>query len=212
MFWLDWTGCTAVSGHSDGALWDRYIRLELVRRHCCISKLPWQCHSPFHCLLALSSSKVIGSNNHRDSVLYTYSNWELFPASSSTFKCAIFIQNAAFHWLHHKHKGWKALSEFFFCYISCFTPLKVVWWIAAYYAVVLLKQSSLGIQGFIRAQCEIIQLKPIFNQLHVHNGTRKTDVLQWIPHRALLVTLGDIAMFYFIICFMLSCFKAVKGH
>lgn len=204
-----------MSGHSDGALWERYIRLELVRRHCCISKLPWQCHSPFHCLLPLSPSKVTRSNDHRDSVLYTYSSWELFPASSSTFKwwyilhkILLFIGYITSYRENNKAERLSLNSSSSDMFLG-FTELNTVWWIASFYAVVVLEHSSLGVQGFIRAQCEIIQPMPIFNQLHTHNGT---EVLQWIPHRAQSVTLGDIAMFYFIICFMLGCFKAVKGH
>lgn len=197
---------TAVSGHSDGALWEIYIRLELVRRHCCISKLPWQCHSPFHCLLPLSPSKVTRSNNHRDSVLYTYSSWELFPATSSTFKLRYILHTMllfiGYITSYRDNKKTERLSlnsssEIFLGFI----PLNTVWWIAAYYAVVVLKHNSLGVQGFIRAHCEIIQLMPIFNQLHAHN---RTEVLQWIPHRPQSVTLGDVAMLYFIICFISS--------
>ncbi len=166
---------------------------------------------PISLSLALSSSKVIGSNNHRDSVLYTYSNWELFPASSLHLSALYSFRMLLFIGYITNIKAERLSLNSSSVIFRASPHWRLYDELPAYYAVVLLKQSSLGIQGFIRAQCEIIQLKPIFNQLHVHNGTRKTDVLQWIPHRALLVTLGDIAMFYFIICFMLSCFKAVKG-
>lgn len=154
----DWIGLaaqagegTAVSGHSDGALWERYIRLELVRRHCCISKLPWQCHSPFHCLLPLSPSKVTRSNDHRDSVLYTYSSWELFPASSSTFKwlyilhiILLFIDYITSYCENKKAERLSLNSSSSDIFLG-YTELNTVWWIASYYAAVVLKHSSLWV-------------------------------------------------------------------
>lgn len=101
-----------------------------------------------------------------------------------------FTLNAAFHCLHHFYRDNKKAERLSLNSSSAFHPTERCFWAAVCYAVVVVLKSH-GERGFIRAQCEIIQLMPIFNQPHVHNRTRKkTEVMQWIPHRAQSVTFG----------------------